>query len=508
VQMNRRSFLKVMGVGAGTALLGSSVIEALAAPDLPALLRSPASAEVRDPVFHVLNRVTFGPRPGQVDAVKKMGLQTYLEQQLNPASISDDAVEKRLGDYMTLDMTLPEIQALSQAAQEMIVELDQATVMRAVYAERQLYEVMVNFWSEHFSIWHLKEQCKFLKTIDDREVIRKHALGKFRDLLGASAKSPAMLIYLDNARSEKKHPNENYAREVMELHTITVGNYTETDVKEVARCFTGWTVQGPNGDNPGDFIFNPRQHDDGPKAVLGRQIPAGGGIQDGETVLNMLAAHPATAHHIASKLCRRFIADDPPETVVKAAAQAFLASSGDIPSVLRVIFAAPEFLSAPPKFKRPFEYVISLLRAFDVDMATPKPGNRNQLGVLGTLKAMGHLPFDHVTPDGYTDYAAQWIDNMLLRWNAAILTVYGVMPGVKVDLNGLVRSQNVELTPRGVLAYFAQHLLGRALSQEEQDAIWAFASNKGEPNLTTDAGRKRMVDAIALLAASPAFQYR
>lgn len=475
---------------------------------MPAPLRYPALAETRDPVVHVLNRVTFGARPGLVDSVKQMGVQAYIEQQLNTTAIDDAASEQRLGDYITLDMTLPEMLAIGAQPQQIIAELDAATVLRAVYSQRQLFEVMVNFWSEHFSIWHLKEQCKFLKTIDDREVVRRHALGKFRDILGASAKSPAMLIYLDNAESAKRHPNENYARELMELHTITVGNYTEDDVKEVARCFTGWTIQGRNRANPGEFIFNPRQHDNGAKTVLGHKIPAGGGMQDGEMVLDILASHPTTAQHIGSKLCRRFIADDPPEAAVKAAAQAFISSGGDIPTVLRAIFGRPEFLSAPPKFKRPFEYLVSLFRAFDAQLEAPKIDRRAGLVPLGLLKQMGHLPFDYVTPDGYTDYASLWIDNMLLRWNAAILTVYGVLPGVKVDLAGIVRVQGVDLTPRAVLDYFAQHLLGRPMTKSELDTIWAYAAKEGEPNLTTDAGRKRLADAIALIAASPAFQYR
>src|SRR5258708_18906890 len=241
-------------------------------------------------------------------------------------------------------------------ARQAIEEPDAATVIRATYSERQLYEIMVDFWSEHFSIWHQKEQDKLFKTVDDREVVRKYALGKFRDILGASAKSPAMLIFLDNAKSNKQHPNENYAREVMELHTVTIGNYTEDDVKEEARCFTGWTVQGLKGTNPGQFVYNAKIHDDGQKTVLGHTIPAGGGIQDGETVLDILASHPGTSKHIASKLARRFIGDDPPENVVNAA-DAFLKSGGHIPTVLRVIFDAPEVLRPPPRHTRPFEYL-------------------------------------------------------------------------------------------------------------------------------------------------------
>lgn len=498
--MNRRDFLKTMGVGAGAVLgaeMGSDVLKALAAPD-----PSAAGAQAADPIWHVLNRITFGPRPGQVEAVKSMGIEAYIEQQLAYTKIDDSDSEKRLGNYATLDMTVTELLALGKLERQAIQELDSATVLRAIYSPRQLFEVMAGFWSEHFSIWHYKEQDKYLKSADDRDVVRKYALGKFRDILGASAKSPAMLIYLDNAQSNKKHPNENYAREVMELHTITIGNYTEQDVKEVARCFTGWTIQGRNGDNPGTFMFNPKLHDDGEKTVLGQKIPAGGGIKDGEMVLNLLAAHPKTAELIANKLARRFIADTPPDNVVAAAAQAFLKSGGDIPTVLRVIFAAPEFLNAPPKYKRPFEYLISLFRALDVQIDDLKPG------VLGVLDSMGHLPFNHITPDGYSDFAINWQGNMLLRWNAAINTVYNKMPGVKVDLNALARNQNLNIEPNAVVNYFAQLLYGRPMTKTESDALLGFMNNGGTPNLTTDAGRKRVNDTLALMFAAPAFQYR
>src|SRR5262249_44265022 len=177
-------------------------------------------------------------------------------------------------------------------------------------------------------------------------------------------------------------------------------------------------------------------------------------------------------------------------------------SEGDIKATLRVILGSPEFLNAPPKFKRPFEYLISLFRAFDVDFQEFRPA------VLGLLKTMGHLPFDHITPDGYSDVGANWEENMLLRWNAAIMVVYGQIPKAKTDLNALVRGQNVEMSPRPILDYFATHLLGRQFTQSELDSIWNFASKNGVPDLTKDAGRKQAVDAIALIAASPAFQFR
>jgi uncharacterized protein (DUF1800 family) len=517
--MNRRDFLKTVGIGVGSTLVGAEVIQALAAPDLPVTLGKMAQADQRDAVSHILNRVTFGPRPGQVEAVKKIGVQAYLEQQLNPLSIDDSASEQRLSGYTTLDKSPAELDNPDIKPAQIIAELDSATLMRAVYSEHQLFQIMVNFWSDHFNIYHLDEDCKILKTMDDRDVIRKYALGKFRDLLGASAKSPAMLIYLDNAKSQKKHPNENYAREVMELHTLGVGNYSEDDVKEIARCLTGWAVQGRKADDPGKFIYNPKIHDDGAKKVLGKDIPAGGGIQDGETVLDILASHPATARHIATKLCRRFVSDDPPDSLISSVAQMFMNSGGDIPSMLRAIFASPEFFNAPPKFKRPFEYLVSMYRAFNVEIEPDinvderavgkgKGKGKNGLASLSLLKMMGQLPFNRITPDGYTDHAAEWIDNMLIRWNIAIYTAHGLLPGITVDPAALVTSQGVELKARPVIDYFANHLLGRQLSTAELDAIWKFVSKSGEPDLSKQAGQLRTRSAVALIAASPAFQYR
>ena len=509
--INRRDFLKMIGVGAGSILAGSGVARALASPELPEVLRAPSSAELRDPAVHILNRLAFGARPGQAAAVRAMGIDKYIEQQLAPELIDDSASEARLGDLITLDMMPAEMLAIGKQPREIAAELVAATIMRAIYSERQLLEMMTNFWSEHFSIYHHKTTCTILKTPDDRDVIRKNALGKFRDLLGASAKSPAMLIYLDNAESLKEHPNENYARELMELHTITIGNYTEDDVKQVARAFTGWTVRRGTG----EFLFAPQIHDDAPKTVLGQTLP-GNGIQDGEAVLDILAAHPNTAKHIASKLSRRFIADDPPESIVNAVADTYLKTGGDIKSMLRTIFGSQEFLNAPPKFKRPFEYLVSLFRALNVQQSgqitniiagiNAKQQARPSAGLL--LKAMGHLPFDWPSPDGYSDYAEIWIGDMLTRWNTAVLIGYGVIRGTTVDLVKTAGEQGADLTGRGVVDYFATHLLGRALTQAESDAIWGYANQFGEIELANKNGRRALSETVSLIAASPAFQYR
>jgi hypothetical protein len=500
--MQRRDFLKTLGVGAGAAVVGAEFFtqttHALSAP--AAVSEAQQSA---DEVWRALNRLTFGPRPGQVEAVRKQGLENWLKVQMNPLAIDDSAVEKRLGDFITLDMTNSELVSQKGAQQGKVVyELDAATVMRSIYSPRELHEVMVNFWSEHFSIWHEKELDKVFKTADDRDVIRKNTFTTYRQILGASAKSPAMLIYLDNAESNKKHPNENYAREVMELHTITIGHYTEDDVKEVARCFTGWTIQGLRDPNPGEFKFDARIHDNGAKKVLGQVFPAGGGIDDGERVLDMLAANPGTAELIANKLARRFIADTPPDDAVQAGKQAFLNSKGDIKATLLAILNTPAFRTAPPKYKRPYEYLVSLFRALDVQIDKLQPG------VLGILRNMGHLPFDWITPDGYSDYAANWEGNMLGRWNLAIDTLSNKVPGVHVDLNALVRGQNVPIEPNAVVNFFAQHLYGRPMTNAESAEILGYMNKKGTPDLTQDLGRRMVNETLALMLAAPAFQFR
>jgi uncharacterized protein (DUF1800 family) len=512
--MNRREFLKMMGIGAGTtALVGatkwsSGLIGVLAAPEADAL----------DPIWHALNRITYAPLPGQVAAVKQMSLQAYIEQQLTPNKIDDSAVEAMLGNYASLSMTVPELvgQFINKQQYQTALELDAATVIRAIYSPRQLLEVIVNLWSEHFNIWQRKEIDATLKTADDRDVIRKFSLGKFRDLLGASAHSPAMLYYLDNVQSNKTHPNENYGRELLELHTLGVGNYIEADVQNVARCFTGWTIQplrtpnnkgtatpGPNP-NAGEFVFAPKLHDTAAKTVLGHAIAAGGGVEDGEQVLDIIATHPATATHIATKLAHRFIGDTAPGSAISAISQAFSQSGGDIAATLRALFATPEFASAPPKFKRPWEITISMMRALNAQVDTSKP----QLSLLSVLQSMGQLPFDHDMADGYSDLATAWEGNLLTRWNLAINTLYGKMPGIKVDLNAIVTSQNVPIEPNAVIQYFGQHFYGRALTATESTALLGYMNQKGTPDLTTTAGRQLVNDTLAMMMAAPAFQYR
>ncbi|HEV2763728.1 MAG TPA: DUF1800 domain-containing protein, partial [Pyrinomonadaceae bacterium] len=394
-----------------------------------------------------------------------------------------------------------------------VAELQASRILRAVYSERQLQEVLVDFWSNHFNVFAGKGADRWLLTSFDRDAIRPHALGKFRDLLGATAKSPAMLFYLDNYQSvspdargprrrelrrmydmmtpeaqgevrermgrrranradnpnrarrrqqqqdgqmetagemsaqqqqrqrlgqgRRRGINENYARELMELHTLGVeGGYTQRDVQEVARAFTGWTILDPRGratgENAGQFVFNPRLHDDGEKVVLGQKIPAGGGQRDGEIVLDILARHPSTAKFIATKLARRFVSDDPSPALVARVASAYTKSDGDIRETLRALFASPEFNSQEArraKIKTPFEFAVSAVRALG--------GETNGGPAFHQWVArMGEPLYMYQAPTGYPDKAEHWVNTgaLLERLNFSLALAANRIPGTRVDL--------------------------------------------------------------------------
>ncbi|MBS2025426.1 MAG: DUF1800 domain-containing protein [Deltaproteobacteria bacterium] len=338
------------------------------------------------------------------------------------------------------------------------VQLSEAKLLRAEYSRRQLQEVMVDFWFNHFNVFAGKDREAALLPSYENEIIRKNALGNFRDLLLATAHSPAMLIYLDNWRSvgapemlkpefdrrgrpiQRKNRklgnglNENYARELLELHTLGVdGGYTQADVTEVARCFTGWSVQDPKDDPT--FVFRARQHDVGEKHVLGQVIPAGGGLEDGEKVLDLILAHPSTGRFLARKLARRFLEDDPPDAVVERVAAAYRDTQGDIRSMLRALFSSPEFWSRKAlkaKMRSPLELVAGAVRALDADVKDPATLAR-QVGRIGE-QLYGAVP-----PTGYGDTEEVWASSgaVLSRIDFALALAKGELPGVKVDLQPL-----------------------------------------------------------------------
>jgi uncharacterized protein (DUF1800 family) len=450
-----------------------------------ATARGPASADVAPMTFsvtdqrellpdeqvqQVLNRLAFGARPGDAAAVRAMGVDKWIDQQLHPERINDSRAEQLVARYDALASERADLvasfaeqrQARQQGkpqqripeVQRAVPELQASLLTRAVVSERQLQEVMVNFWENHFSVYAQKGAQERLFLIEyDRDVIRPNALGRFRDLLGAVAHSPAMLFYLDNwqSQADSLHPtlaevrngarprvraalkarprrgiNENYARELMELHTLGVdGGYTQKDVQEVARALTGWTIDIRQG---GNFVFNPAAHDAGAKVVLGHQLAAGRGQQDGEDVLDIVARQPATARFITTKLARYFISDDPPASVVDRCAAVFTKTDGDIRSTLGCVITGPEFFSRAAyraKVKTPFQVVASAMRAMN---AVPDQSPRS----VQTVVQLGQPIFGHQTPEGWPDRAEAWMNSgaILSRINFGLQMASERVPGV------------------------------------------------------------------------------
>ncbi len=488
-------------------------------------------------IVHLLNRTGFGVRPGDVERVRAMGIEKYIDQQLHPERINDSATEARLKRLESLNMTIAEIyekypqpnmianqlgigkkqqakqndqmnpnsnnqaddvvdlskrenrQAVMAYYREhglrlpamLLGDLMEQKIIRGVYSERQLQEVMTDFWFNHFNIFYAKGADRWLTTDHEMNAIRPRTLGKFKDLLMATAKSPAMLFYLDNFqssspdaklperrgqgrfqrrpglpggfgnqqgqmtpeqqrrqqaaqqfRNRKPGINENYARELMELHTLGVeGGYTQKDVQEVARCFTGWTINQPRRE--GSFIFRSWMHDDGEKTVLGKKIPAGGGMRDGEMVIDLLAHHPNTAKFISTKLVRRFVSDNPPQSLVDRVAGVYMKTDGDIREMLLTIFTSPEFNSQEAyraKIKSPFELAVSAIRALGGEAT-------NTIQVAQFIAKMGQPLYRYQPPTGFPDRAEQWVNtgSLLERLNFGLALATNKLRGTDIDLN-------------------------------------------------------------------------
>jgi len=524
-------------------------------------------------ILHALNRLAYGPRPGDVERVRQMGLAKWIEQQMNPNAIDDRGVEARLEQFPTLRMSTakllaeypqpkqqekqaavkearmerpgdaaaatiarhmsdkggqaPQEQAAgaenaesmkddanaaaamkqeppaemnaatrgagkrdllgggdpnavpraiaddSKRPQRVVEELAMAKVARAIYSERQLQQVMDDFWFNHFNVFAGKGEDRWFLTAYEREVIQPHTMGKFKDLLTATAKSPAMLFYLDNflsadpraadrmaaeraarqrrrggfgrprpqrvpqqqrAKKSVRGLNENYGRELMELHTLGVdGGYAQKDVTEVARCFTGWTIDKPR--EFADFKFDERLHDPDPKVVLGKKIHASG-MKDGEQVIELLARHRSTAKFISTKLARRFVSDTPPQSLVERMAQTFQSSDGDIRAVLKTMIYSPEFWSREAyraKIKTPFELVVSTARALGADVDTPMP-------LVQWTGRIGEPLYQCQPPTGYADKSDAWVNTgaLLNRLNYSLALAGNKVRGSRSDVGSLL----------------------------------------------------------------------
>jgi len=534
-----------------------------AAPEPPPAVRVtlPKTALSEDEqIMHALNRLAYGPRPGDVERVRAMGLSRWIERQLEPGRISDERAESALKAFPTLAMPVPElvrgypepdpkvmakIQSGEMSQQEMRtvaplekrpfripVELQAAKLTRAVLSERQLEEVMTDFWFNHFNVDARKGAVKWMIADYERTAIRPHALGKFRDLLLATAYHPAMLFYLDNwmstkadlvvptgpLKGQKRGLNENYAREIMELHTLGVeGGYTQQDVIEVARAFTGWSIDKPR--EHGTFIFRPGAHDKGAKRVLGHVVPAGGGEQDGVMVIDILSRHPSTARFIATKLVRRFVSDEPPPALVERAAQTFRDTDGDIRRVVVTIVTSPEFFSAEAyraKIKTPLEVVASSVRALDGELAPPAtaglPGPGGGYALAQQVNKLGEPLYQQQPPTGYPDVADAWVNTgaLLGRMNFALGLTANRVPGVRVDLARAVGSADRRKPEQVLDALLRSVLHGQATPQTRS----VLAAQLDDPEITRATRDDRgptntdVEKLAALVLGSPEFQRR
>ena len=501
--------------------------------------------------LHALSRLTYGARPGDVERVRALGLSAWIDRQLRPRTIDDSATERALGELTTLRMSIhellreyprPDPRLRAQIAngemsrQEMLErypiekrpvriadELRAAKVLRAVNSERQLEEVMVEFWFNHFNVFAGKGDVRWYVSAYEREAIRPYAMGKFPDLVRATAHHPAMLFYLDNWLSAKPDYriqagpnrgrlaglNENYARELMELHTLGVdGGYTQKDVTEVARAFTGWTIDRPRTD--AHFIFRPGMHDTGEKIVLGQRIPPGGGREDGERVIELLSRQPATARFVATKLVRRFVSDTPPPALVARVAGSYLHTGGDIPSMLRTIVESPEFMSEDAyraKIKKPFEFVASAVRAVG--------GSTDVQGAMALARAsaeIGEPLYQAQPPTGYADRGEVWVNAgaLLARMNFALGLASGRYPSVSVELPALMAGAD----PRSPEAVLDRLLATLVADQAGPRTRAVLAAQLNDPQITRlspdDRGPANtdVAKLAALVIGSPEFQRR
>ena len=420
-------------------------------------LPSPSYADsqsINAQTIHVLNRLSFGPRPGDIERVKSMGINNYIQSQLRPETIRESpkvtqkmakltnfylAPTELFKKYVPLPkngakrLTRKKQIETNRRIKKVLQESEDARLLQAIFSNQQLQEVMVDFWFNHFNISADKGNITRLWVgTYERDAIRPYALGNFRNLLGATAHHPAMLFYLDNAvntapgskgsRGRLKGLNENYARELMELHTIGInGGYTQQDIITLARIFTGWGIQRRGGDGSG-FKFDPNRHDNSDKIFLGRPIK-GSGIEEGEKALDILASHPSTARFISYKLAQYFVADTPPASLVNKLAKRFQETNGNIRSVLETLFNSSEFWNEKyygSKFKTPYQYIISAARATGTDK--PRWGKIKRL-----LEQLGMKLYACKTPDGYKNTKEAWLnpDAMMRRISFATIISRG-----------------------------------------------------------------------------------
>ena len=470
----------------------------------PVGAHSPTGPGSMDQVLRsLLNHATQGFNLPDYWEAKGMGYDAWLEWQLDYEAIDDSAVDSALAYYPTLTMNNPTLYTtyVNDAA-TVVYELQDANLRRSIYSRKQLYERMVEFWTDHFSISQLDDYCLWFKTRDEARVIRKHALGSFPEMLRNSPKSAAMLWYLDNWNNQAGAVQENYARELLELHTLGVdGPYTQQDVVEVARCFTGWTFTGLYDSQPiGLFSFKGNYHDYGQKTVLGNVIN-GSGVSEGEQVIDILATHPKTAEFISTKMARWLLGYEPPQDLIDRLVQIYLSTQGSIKPMVREILSMEVLGKVKPevrtKFKRPYHVVTSIMRAARVSSS-------NLLALTSELQRLGHVPYWYATPDGYPDTVEKWGRSLLPRWQflSRLFGGYagGGIIGNTVDTIGL--GDLMDTAPPG--SNYAQQIDWVLTGGDSDPAHVAEvqAYKDAHPNKPNAVLRESFV----LLASSPSYQ--
>ncbi len=570
---------------------------------LPAQAQPQAQPTETEKAVHALNRLGYGPRPGEIERVAAVGVEAWMRAQLAPETVPDPVAEAEVAKLEKLKLGAADFsaaqRAVIQARRQQVAantatasagesaapaprrerdpeamenrqlvptaigELQHAKLARAVLSEHQLEEVLVDFWFNHFNVDARKQAVAATLVSYEQDTIRPHVFGSFRDLLGATAQSSAMMVYLDNARSSKEQElgvaqqraaaqlradttgmsmeeamaaaptkrglNENYGRELLELHTLGVdGGYTQKDVQEVARAFTGWTVEPRTG----EFTYRRQMHDAGPKKILGTELRSGGGKEDGEKVLDLLAAHPATARHIAFKLAQRFVNDTPPDALVRRVADVFLKTQGDLRATYEALFFSPEFFAPEnlrAKTKSPFEFVASSLRASGAEFVEVNAMLRGRLPVraieanaaLGRggdrianlprktamlhLVEMGQPLYAWGPPTGFPEDSSTWVSAgaLVSRLNFALALTAGQVADARLDVRPLLGAANPDKADAVVNA-IADSLLGAPPSANTRRVLLAQAA----PSVAGETPVPDVGKVLALLLGSPEFQRR
>jgi len=515
-QLSRRRLLQTTGAAVLSGAVASTVEQDLSPATVQAAPLLGTRLKIsKDPNLHAIRRLTFGPTPELFAHVQAIGVDAFIEEQLSPESIDDSALDAMLTAFPTLSWSNAEIferSPLSVARKE----LQQATIVRALHSKRQFYELMVDFWGNHFSMYIGDGNLKGYKTTDDREVIRPYALGRFADMLKASAQSPAMLHYLDNRISKGDDPNENYARELLELHTLGVdGGYTEEDVRNAAYCLTGWSVKDHQ------FEYRDSWHYTEPLNILEWRTDGMSGpdsMQDGLSFLDYLAHHPKTSKFLAEKLCRRFLDDDPPKGLVRRVAKTYLDNDTEIKPMLREIFKSQAFRErgkmVGQKFRRPFEFMVATLRAVDAQIQDDKLTNAMNY-LHSRLIGMGQGLFEWHPPNGYPDVMGAWAntDGLLARWNFLQEFMNGnrdgtrVKSGIAIDFPALT-GDPLPQTAREMIDQLAHRLIMQDVSREDRKILLAYLVLRGRDAITETDLRYKAPQLVALLINSPYFQFR